>query len=165
MMLKLKIYSTVLVLYEIVAVMLLHCPRTCDALFSGRFCNDMVYKYFIVCFAVPAILSLIFMWVMHIIHAIRRRNSLLYRAQTAVEDVAHSMKKTIRESISNKDLQKYVVAAVLAGVKKYSDYHPNMKKAIDNVIGAIGLSDAADGDEESNKSRPNSSRNNSRKRK
>lgn len=137
MMLKLKIYSTVFVLYEILAVLLLHCPYTCDAMFGASFCNDSVFKYFIALLAVPAVVGLIVMWIMHIIHAIRRRHSFLYRAQEAVEDVAGSIKKTLKESVSSKDIEKYIVAALAAGVKKYSDKNPELKKSFGRIVGAI----------------------------
>lgn len=136
-MLKCKIYSTVFILYEILAVLLLHCPRTCTAMFGNGFCNDSVFKYFIALFAVPAIIGLILMWIMHIIHAIRRRHSFLYRAQEAVEDVAGSIKKTLKESVSSKDIEKYIVAALAAGVKKYSDKNPELKKSFGNIINII----------------------------
>lgn len=112
-MLKLKIYSTVFVLYEILAVLLLHCPYTCIAMFGTPFCSDTVFKYFIALLAVPAVVGLIVMWIMHIIHAIRR-HSFLYRAQEAAEDVAGSIKKTLKESVSSKDIEKYIVAALAA---------------------------------------------------
>ena len=137
MMLKLKIYSTVFVLYEILAVWLLHCPRTCTAMFGNTFCADSVFKYFIALFAIPAIVSLIVMWIMHIIHAVRRRHSFFYRAQEAVEDVASSIKRTLKVSVSSKDIEKYIVAALAAGVKKYSDKNPELKKTFGNIIGAI----------------------------
>lgn len=137
MMLKMKIYTTIFVLYEILAVLLLHCPYTCGWMFSATFCTDSVFKYFIALFAVPAIIGLIVMWIMHIIHAIRRRHSFLYRAQEAFEDVAGSIKKTLKESVSSKDIEKYIVAALVAGVKKYSDKNPEMKKTFGNIIGAI----------------------------
>ncbi len=137
MMLKLKIYSTVFVLYEILAVLLLHCPRTCTAMFGNAFCSDSIFKYFIALLAIPALASLIVMWVMHIINAIRRRNSFLFRAQEAVEDVATSLKKTLKESVSGKDIQKYIIAALAMGVKKYSDKNPELKKSFGNIIDAI----------------------------
>ena len=62
-MLKAKIYLTIFTLYEIVAVLLLHFPRTCDAMFGAAFCNDHVLKYFIWCFAVPALVFLLAMWI------------------------------------------------------------------------------------------------------
>jgi len=136
-MLKLKICSTVFVLYEILAVLLLHCPRTCTAMFGNTFCSDSVFKYFIALFAIPALAALIVMWVMHIIHAIRRRNSFLFRAQEAVEDVATSIKKTLKESVSGKDIEKYIIAALAAGVKKYSDKNPELKKTFGNIINAV----------------------------
>ena len=136
MLLKLKICSTVFVLYEILAVLLLHCPNTCMWMFGPAFCADSVFKYFIFLFAVPALVCVILMWVMHIIHAIRRRNSFLYRAQEAVEDVTTSLKKTLKETVSGKDIQKYIVAALAAGVRQYSDKHPEMKQKLGNIINA-----------------------------
>lgn len=144
MMLKLKICSTVFVLYEIIAVLLLHCPWTCDAMFGGTFCNDSVFKYFIFCIALPAVVGVIVMWTMHIIHVIRRRNSFIYRAKEAVEDVAGSIKKTLKESISSKDLEKYIVTALAAGIKKYSDKNPELKKTFGRIVGTITENFGAD---------------------
>lgn len=137
MMLKLKITATIFVVYEILAVLLLHDSYTCTMMFGGGFCTDSVFKYFIALFAVPAIIGLIVMWIMHIIHAIRRRHSFLYRAQEAFEDVTGTIKKTLKESVSSKDIEKYIVAALAAGFKKYSDNNPEMKKTFGNIIGAI----------------------------
>ncbi|MBD5400198.1 hypothetical protein HDR61_00400 [bacterium] len=137
MMLKSKICATVFVLYEIIAVLLLHCPYTCRWMFGATFCADSVFKYFIALFAVPALVGLVLMWIMHIIHAIRRRHSFVYRAQEALSDVAGSLKKTLKESVTRQDMEKYIVAALVAGVKKYSDKNPEMKKAFGNIISAI----------------------------
>ena len=43
----------------------------------------------------------------------------------------------LKESVSSKDIEKYIVAALAAGVKKYSDKNPELKKTFGNVIGAI----------------------------
>ena len=48
MFLKAKICLTVLTIYEIIAVILMHCARTCDAMFGTMFCDDHVFKYFII---------------------------------------------------------------------------------------------------------------------
>ena len=137
MMLKMKICTTVFVLYEIIAVLLLHNPWVCRSMFGIGFCTDSVFKYFIALAAVPALVLLIVMWVMHIIHAIRRRHSFMYRAQEAFEDVTASIKKTLRESVSGKDIEKYIVAAMLAGVKKYSDKNPDAAKKFSKIIDAV----------------------------
>lgn len=148
MMLKMKISATIFVLYEIIAVLLLHNAVSCNAMFGMSFCGDSVFKYFIALFAVPAIIGLIVMWIMHIIHAIRRRHSFLYRAQEAFEDVTSSIKKTLRESVSGKDIEKYIVAALAAGVKKYSDRNPQIKKSFGNILDAIGGTEYIDVDAE-----------------
>lgn len=137
MMLKLKICTTVFVLYEIIAVLLLHNPWVCRSMFGVGFCSDSVFKYFIALAAIPALVMLVVMWVMHIIHAIRRRHSFMYRAQEAFEDVTTSIKKTLRESVSGKDIEKYIVAALMAGVKKYSEKNPGAAKNFGKIIDAV----------------------------
>lgn len=138
MLLKPKICLTVFTLYEILAVILLHCPRTCDALFSGTFCMDSVYKYFIVCFAFPAIVGLIFMWIMHIIDSVRHRHSLMYKARSAVKDIMSNVRDRLSEKVSAKDLEKMIVAALIVGVKNYTRSHPNARRAFANVLDAAG---------------------------
>lgn len=138
MMLKAKICTTVFVLYEIAAVLLLHCPYTCRWMFGATFCADSVFKYFIALFAVPALVGLVLMWIMHIIHAIRRRHSFMYRAQEAVTDVASTIKKTLKESVSSQDIEKYIMVALMAGVKKFSDKNPEIKKSFGNILNALG---------------------------
>lgn len=137
-MLKLKIYSTIFVIYEILAVLLMHCPRTCDALFSGTFCNDSAFKYFIVCFAIPALVFLIVMWIMHIIHAVRRSHSVFYRAKEAVEDVAHNIRRDVGNSISKSDIEKYITAALVAGAQRYVSKHPEIKQKLSGFMDKMG---------------------------
>ena len=48
MLLKSKICFTTLVIYEIVAVSMLHFQRICDAIFPTAFC-DSWYRYFLFC--------------------------------------------------------------------------------------------------------------------
>jgi len=137
MMLRLKICSTVFVLYEILAVILMHSYPICTTLFGSAFCSDSVFKYFIVCAAIPALVGLIVMWVMYIIDAIRRRHSFMYRAAAAFEDVTASIKNTLKESVTGRDIEKYIVAALAAGVKKYSDKNPDIKKSLGNIIDRV----------------------------
>lgn len=138
-MLKSKIIFTIFVVYEIIAVILLHCPRTCDAMFGAMFCDDHVFKYFIFCAAVPLVAFLIWMWINEIFVARRRRRSLLHRARDVMSDVADSVKeragKTFNLSnISRADMDKYLAAAILFGLKKYSDRHPQLRNTVRDII-------------------------------
>lgn len=136
-MLRLRIYLTVFVLYEIIAVTVLHMSRTCDALFGGMFCMDHVFKYFIVCFAVPMIVFLLAMWIMHIIDRARYRHSLMYKAKTAVKEIARNIGDHVSETVSTKDVEKMIIGALLVGVKKYAAAHPNTRRAFGNLIDMV----------------------------
>lgn len=136
MMLKLKIYFTIFVVYEIVAVMLMHFPRVCDVIAGAGFCDEAVFKYFIACFAVPAIVFLIVMWIMEIVHGVRHRHSFLYKAKSAVRGIVSNVKDKVSETVSTQDLEKLIVAALLVGVKKYADKNPKTRRALQDIIGA-----------------------------
>lgn len=133
-MLKLKICSTIFILYEIVAIILLHCPQTCDAMFSGAFCDDHVFKYFIMCFAVPAIVMLAIMWISEIVHGARRRHSLTYRAKSAVMGVVDNVREKVSEHVSTQDLEKLITAALVLGLKKYANRHPKLRRNIKEMM-------------------------------
>lgn len=135
MFLKSKICLTVLTVYEILAVILLHCRRTCDAMFGMNFCDDHVFKYFIFCFAVPAIIGLIVMWIMEIVYGARRRRSFIYRAKNAVRDVASSVRDHISEHVSMADMEKLMAAALLVGIKRYVSKHPKHRQEFEEVLG------------------------------
>lgn len=134
MFLKSKICLTVLTIYEIVAVILLHCSRTCDAMFGTMFCDDHVFKYFIVCFAVPALLFLILMWIMEIVEHVRRRHSLFYKAKHAVKNMASNIRDRVSESVSSGDMEKMIAAALVIGLKKYSNRNPRARKMLNDIM-------------------------------
>lgn len=137
-MLKSKIIFTVFVLYEIIAVLLLHCPRTCDAMFSGTFCNDSVFKYFLICAAIPLLALVIGIWINEIFYA-RRHRSFMHRARDVMDDVTDGVKKQLGRTFNARDMDKYLAAAILFGIKKYSDRHPQMRNTIRDIM------DGADG--------------------
>ncbi|MDE6478621.1 MAG: hypothetical protein K2L94_05255 [Alphaproteobacteria bacterium] len=137
-MLKAKIYLTIFTLYEIVAVLLLHCTRTCDAMFGTTFCNDHVLKYFIWCVAVPALVFLLAMWIHEIFVARRHRHSLMYKTKEAIKDMASNFGDRVGSRATPQDIEKLITAAVLVGAKKYIDRHPQARSTIENILGALG---------------------------
>lgn len=145
MFLKSKIYLTVFIVYEILAVLLLHCPRTCDAMFGVGFCDDRVFKYFIACFAIPALVFLIVMWIMEIINKARRRRTVMYKAKSAVKGIVSNIREKVSENVSTQDLEKLAVAALLAGVKKYSHKYPKVRNKLNDLLD-VDISDYEDGE-------------------
>ena len=133
MFLKYKLGLTILALYEIAAVMLLHCPNTCNAMFGLSFCSDSVLKYFVWCVAVPLVAFLIIMWIMEIIDKIRRRHSLLYKAKHAVKHMAGGIRDRVARSVSSADMEKMITAALVIGLKKYSSHNPRARRMLNEI--------------------------------
>ena len=132
MLLKSKICLTVVAIYEMVAVSLLHFQRVCDATFSVPFC-DSWYRYFLFCVIVPAVILLILMWIREIIRTHRRRR-FIRRAKATIHDVISSIRGRVAEHIDPRDLEQIITAAVLVGIKKYADKHPNLRHNINNIM-------------------------------
>lgn len=133
MFLKSKIALTILSLYEIVAILLLHCPNTCNAMFGMSFCADSVLKYFIWCVAIPLLVLLVAMWIMELVESVRRRHSLLYKAKHAVKHMAGGIRDRVARSVSSADMEKMITAALVIGLKKYSSHNPRARRMLNEM--------------------------------
>ena len=140
MLLKSKICFTALAIYEMIAVSALHFQRICDAMFPTPFC-DSWYRYFLFCVILPLIVMLIVMWIREIVRAHRRR-AFIRRARNTVQGVMSSIRGRVSEHIDPRDLEKIITAAVLVGIKRYADRHPNLRRNVNNIM------DIANGDAE-----------------
>lgn len=140
MLLKSKICFTVLTIYEIVAVSAMHFQRICDAMFPTAFC-DSWFRYFLFCVVVPLLVFLIVMWVREIVR-FRRRRSFIRRARNTVNEILAGIRGKVSEHIDVQDMEKIITAAILVGIKKYADRHPNLRHNVNHVI------DIANGDSE-----------------
>lgn len=132
MLLKSKICLTVVAIYEMVAVSLLHFQRVCDATFSVPFC-DSWYRYFLFCVIVPAVILLILMWIREVIRAHRRRR-FIRRAKATIHDVISSIRGRVAEHIDVQDIEKLITMAVLVGIKQYADRHPNLRRRVNDIM-------------------------------
>lgn len=140
MLLKSKICFTVLTIYEIVAVSAMHFQRICDAMFPTAFC-DSWFRYFLFCVVVPLLVFLIVMWIREIVR-LRRRRSFIRRARNTVNEILAGIRGKVSEHINVQDMEKIITAAILVGIKKYADRHPNLRHNVNHVI------DIANGDSE-----------------
>lgn len=140
MLLRSKICFTVLAIYEMVAVSMLHFQRVCDAIFTPVFC-DSWYRYFLFCVIVPLLIGLILMWIREIVRAHRRRK-FFRRARNTVRSVMSTIRGRVSENIDMRDMEKIVTAAVLVGIKRYADNHPNLRRNVNHIM------DVANGDME-----------------
>ncbi len=148
MFLKSKICLTIVSLYEILAVILLQSQRVCDAMFGVSFCDAHVFKYFIICFAVPMVVFLIVMWIMEIIDRVRHRHTLFYKATHAMKNIVTNVKDKVSENVSAGDLEKLITAALMVGLKRYADKSPHARKVLDEMNKVDVDYDEYDDDEE-----------------
>lgn len=137
MLLKSKICFTVLAVYEMAAVSILHFQCVCDAIFTLNFC-DSWYRYFLFCIIVPLGAILIWMWIREIVRAHRRR-AFIRRAKNTVNGIMSSIRGKVSEHIDPRDMEKIITAAILVGIKKYADRHPNLRHNVNHIM------DIADG--------------------
>lgn len=144
MFMKTKIYGTVLAVYEIFAVLFLHFKNSCSSIFTTGFCLDSVAKYFIFCVALPILVFLLFMWIGEIRKYIRRRHSLLYRAKSAVQDMASELKDRVTQTVSPQYIEKLIAAMLLVGVRKYADKNPKAREILTEIIGFDIVGDDVD---------------------
>ncbi len=135
MFLKMKIYITILSLYEIFAILFLHSKTSCNSIFTNGFCTDSIEKYVVFCVAVPVIFALLVMWIGEIRKYIRRRHSLFYKAKNIVQDVATEIKDKVSESVSSKYLEKILATLLILAVKKYADKSPKAREIMKEIIG------------------------------
>ncbi len=140
MLMKSKICLTALVIYEMLAVSILHFQRICDAIFGVPFCSTW-YRYFLFCVIVPGVILMILMWIREIVRAHRRRK-FIRRAKNTVNSVMSSIRGRVSEHIDMKNMEQIITAAVLMGIKKYADRHPNLRKNVNDIM------DVANGDME-----------------
>ena len=66
---------------------------------------------------------------------------LFYRYEDKVEDL-NTIRGKVSEHINMQDMEKIITAAILVGIKKYADRHPNLRRNVNHVI------DIANGDAE-----------------
>ncbi len=131
MLFKLKMGFTIFALYEIIMVVLLHCQRVCVPLLGETVCQDWM-RYFVAVVIIPLLVFLICMWVRAIIRA--RKHRFWRRARGAVADMVSHVRDGINKHVSREDIEKYIAAAALAGLKKYSSNHPKFRKAIQDIL-------------------------------
>jgi hypothetical protein len=131
MLLKTKIYITVLFIYEIIAVMFLHCQQTCTQVFGIAACQDW-FRYFAVCVVVPGLITLIWVWWMTICHAYRNR--FLRRARGALIDVLDGLRDKLADKISRQDIERYITVASLYGIRYYMSHNPKFKELLHEIV-------------------------------
>lgn len=123
MLLKPKIYITVLFVYEIFAVMLLHCQYMCTEMLGYTACQDW-FRYFAACIIIPGLVSLIWMWVETIMHAYRNR--FFRRATGAIGDIWDELRDKLGDRFTRADIAHYITIVAMFGLQYYVAKNPKL---------------------------------------
>ena len=81
------------------------------------------------------------MWVREIVRA-RRRRRFIRRARNIVNSIISGIRGRVSESIDWNQMEKIITAAILVGLKRYADAHPNLRQHVSHIM------DVANGDKE-----------------
>ncbi len=149
MLLKPKIYISVLFVYEIFAVMLLHCQHMCVPMLGETACSDW-FRYFVACIVIPGLVSLIWMWVETIIGMYRYR--FLRRARGAAMDMLDNVREKVADHMTRADIEHYMTVAALYGIRYYLAKNPKIKNLLHDMLPESKNWDL--GDDENKKSKP-----------
>ena len=131
MLLKPKIYITVLFVYEIFAVMLLHCQYMCTMMLGQTACQDW-FRYFAACIVIPGLVSLIWMWIDTIVCVYRNR--FFHRAKNAVINVWDGLRDKLAERMTREDIEKYITVASLYGIRYYLSKNPEFRELLHDML-------------------------------
>ena len=73
------------------------------------------------------------MWISEIIRA-RRRHRFISRAKHLVGSFASAVHEKLG-NISGAEMERILTMAILIGIKRYSDHHPNLRHTISQIVG------------------------------
>ena len=130
---KIKIFITLLFLYEFVITTVLQIPGFCNTFFNRGFCDVGNFKYFLMCIMLPGLLILFFWWMPDMARPFCKNKCQC--------DEMHSEQtinpKETHEIISRDDMERLVTGAIVMGIQKFASMHPKTTKAFNNIIDAL----------------------------
>lgn len=126
---KLKVFLTILLLYEFTILTVLQIPRYCVGFFTPHFCN-ISFRYFFMVIVLPALITLFVWWMPEI--------SRLFCRKCQCE-VPHekSIKDNVKEIVSDQDIERLISAIIVAGMQKFVSKHPKTTETLSDIIKAF----------------------------
>ena len=120
---KLKIFTTILILYEFGILTILQIPNYCVRFFSIGFC-DSYFRYFLMAIIIPVLFLLIAWWWPDI----SRKMCKNCQCETKQEEIKDALKENIGGVITS---------ALVAGIQKFIVSHPKTVAVFNDVLGDV----------------------------
>jgi len=129
----LKVFITFFVLYEFIAIILLQVPDYCVVFFNQNFCDDGVFKYFLICVVFPILVGVFIWWIPDILRLFCNQSCKVNAPKPqpeTIQDVLHQI-------ISKADIERLITAAIIMGIQKFSQTHPKTQTVFEEISKAI----------------------------
>ncbi len=117
---KLKIFTTLFIIYEFVVITVLQIPVFCNALFNYNFCGFGGFKYFLFCVMLPTLVCLLFWW--------------LPRKEI---ETKKSSQDILFDLLPPQYIKRFLIAVVIVGLRKFIMSHPRTRNFMNDVKGVM----------------------------
>lgn len=112
---KMKIFITILALYEFAVLTILQIPDYCSVFFNSNFCVATHFKYFLLCFMLPTLIGLFFWWLPEISRLFCKNKC---QCQTEFDN----------NLLSKQNIERLITAAIVMGIDKFIAHIQKTKK-------------------------------------
>ena len=129
----LKVFITIFVLYEFVTIILLQVPDYCMNVFNQNFCDNIAFKYFLICVVFPILVGVFIWWMPDILRLLCNRGCKM-NTQKPKPETIHDILKQI---ISTQDIERLITAAIIMGIQKFSQTHPKTQAIFDDMLNTL----------------------------
>ena len=122
---KLKIFITILFVYEFILLTILQIPDYCLAVFNVGFCG-VSFRYFFMCIVIPVLLILFVWWLPEISKVFCNKCQCETQKDETITDV-------VKGIVSNQEIERFISAAIIVGIQKFMSKYPQIKEIFDTV--------------------------------
>ncbi len=128
---KIKIFTTILLLYEFIILTILQVPNYCAGVFNINFCN-VGFRYFLLCIVVPVLVWLFLWWLPDISKVFCKKCEC-----DNLESKEHLHENNTTENMSTKALEHLITTAIIIGIQKFAKNHPHTQNIFNNIFDAF----------------------------
>ena len=111
---RIKVFLTILILYEFMVLTILQIPSYCIYIFNSNFCAQIHFKYFLLCVMLPAMTGLVFWWAPEV-------SRLFCKNKCQCEPENNNI-------LSKQNLERLLTAIITMGLEKFLEYRTKNKK-------------------------------------
>ena len=126
---KIKIFITIILLYEFAILTILQVPNYCIGFFNANFCS-IPFRYFLMAVVVPVLITLLAWWMPEI------SRPFCKKCECETHEPEHQA-NDFRDQISGQVLERALATALITGVENFLSKRPKTKKALNDILKGV----------------------------